>query len=85
MRVLITHLTLTNGFCNDYSLNPVLWTVSLEACLYLLYPLWLTWRIRYGLIRAVQLAAIVSLTSTTVMAFLIEEPTGSSIWFFGNV
>ena len=85
LRVMVTHLTLTNGFFNDYSLNPVLWTVSLEASLYLLYPLWLTWRIRYGLIRAVQLAAVVSLASTTITAFFFKEPTGPSIWFFGNV
>jgi peptidoglycan/LPS O-acetylase OafA/YrhL len=78
-------LTLTNGFFDDYRLNAALWSVSVESLLYLLYPFWLTVRLRHGLVSAALLALGVSAISGTITAHFFETPTGPSIWFFLNV
>jgi peptidoglycan/LPS O-acetylase OafA/YrhL len=82
---LITHLTLTNGFFDDYRLNPVLWSVSVESCLYLLYPLWLAFRRRHGLAAAFALGLAVSTASGAITARIQPVPSGPAMWFFINV
>lgn len=82
---LVSHLTLTNGFFDDYRLNAALWSVSVESFLYLLYPLWLVWRRRYGLVTACALALVVNVTSGTLTAMAWPYLTGPSQWFFLNV
>lgn len=82
---LFTHLTLINGFFDDYRLNPVLWSVSVESLLYLLYPLWLAFRRRHGLVAAFFLGVGVSTISSAITFRFQPVPTGPSMWFFLNV
>jgi peptidoglycan/LPS O-acetylase OafA/YrhL len=82
---LLAHLTLTNGFFADSRLNPVLWSVSVEFMLYLLYPGWLWYRRTRGLRAAVMVPAMVSVVSCLACAFLFRRPTGPTLWFFANV
>ena len=81
----LTHLTLTNGFFDDYRLNAALWSVSVESLLYLIYPLWLTIRRRRGLVTACGVALAVNIASCCVTALLYERPSGPLLWFFLNV
>lgn len=81
----IRHLTLTNGFFNDYRLNPVFWSVSVESCLYLLYPAWLALRRRHGLPLALSVGVLVSVLSSAVSWSLQPTPAGPARWFFLNV
>jgi|GEM_PF-743914 len=85
LRLVLTHLALVNGFFNNYRLNPVLWTVTLESCLYFLYPLWLNVRWRYGLCVAIAMTFGCSTASVVATAYLMTTPTGPSLWFFTNV
>ena len=82
---IFNHLILLNGFFGDYRLNPVLWSVSIECFLYLLYPLWFAFRRRYGLGPAFALGLVVSAVSSGLTARLQPVPTGPSMWFFLNV
>jgi peptidoglycan/LPS O-acetylase OafA/YrhL len=81
----LTHLTLTNGFFDDYRLNAALWSVSVESFLYLIYPLWLAVRRRRGLAVACALALAVNVASCAVTAHFFDRPAGPSLWFFLNV
>jgi peptidoglycan/LPS O-acetylase OafA/YrhL len=85
MRQVLTHLTLTNGFFDDYRFNVALWSVSVEAFLYLVYPVWLYVRQRHGLGKAVAFAFGVSEISAIVTTYVHPEPTGPAIWFFVTV
>jgi peptidoglycan/LPS O-acetylase OafA/YrhL len=82
---LLTHLTLTNGFFDDYRLNPVLWSISVESMLYLLYPAWLAFRRRYGLTAGFGLGVVVSIGSSAITFGYQPEPSGPTMWFFLNV
>lgn len=84
-RVLLSHLTLTNGFLDDYELNPVLWSVSVEFCLYLLYPAWLPFRRRFGCVAAGSVAFAASAASCLATAYWHPEVSGPAMWFFLNV
>jgi peptidoglycan/LPS O-acetylase OafA/YrhL len=84
-RQMLSYFTLTNGFFADYRLNAALWSVSVESLLYLIYPFWLTVRLRHGLVAAAWLAFGVSATSGAVTAHFFKVPTGPSMWFFLNV
>jgi peptidoglycan/LPS O-acetylase OafA/YrhL len=83
--LILTHVTLVNGFFDDYSLNPVLWSVSVEFCLYLLYPSWLSLRRRTGLGPAAAAAFAVSAASCLATALVHPEVSGPALWFFPNV
>ena len=52
------------------SINPVLWTLSVECALYALYPAWARFRARHGLAAGVALAAAVSAASLAAFAAL---------------
>jgi peptidoglycan/LPS O-acetylase OafA/YrhL len=82
---LFTHITLTNGFFEDYSLNPVLWSVSVEMFLYLAYPLWLATRERFGLAVALYFGLLVSVGSNAYMTLTSVPANGPAMWFFLNV
>jgi peptidoglycan/LPS O-acetylase OafA/YrhL len=82
---LLAHLTLTNGFFADSRLNPVLWSVSVEFMLYLLYPGWLWVRRTRGLRVAVTIPAVVSVVSCLMCALVFRRPTGPTLWFFASV
>jgi peptidoglycan/LPS O-acetylase OafA/YrhL len=84
-REIVTHLTLTNGFFNSYSLNPVLWSVSVEFFIYLLYPAWLMVRERFGLGVSLACGLLVSAGSIFCTTMLFEEARGAQLWFFLNV
>lgn len=81
----VRHLTLTNGFFNDYRLNPVFWSVSVEFCLYLLYPAWLALRRRHGLPLAMSASVLISILSSVVCWSIQPTPAGPARWFFLNV
>lgn len=83
--LILAHLTVVNGFFNDYRLNPVLWSVSVECFLYLLYPLWLTAWVRFGSRAAYALAFSISVVSCCLTARLHPTVTGPAKWFFLNV
>jgi peptidoglycan/LPS O-acetylase OafA/YrhL len=83
---LLTHLTLTNGFFNDYRLNPVLWSVSVECMLYLLYPAWLVFRRHHGLVAGFLVGLAVSTVSSLATFWFFQSgPSGPTLWFFPNV
>ena len=67
------HLFLLQGFVSSSfsSINLVLWTISVEFVLYLLYPIFYYIRIKYSLNNALLVAFIVSVIS---ISFLISRP-----------
>ena len=83
--MILSHLTLTNGFVNDYRLNAALWSVSVECFLYLLYPAWLSMRRRLGLSAAALASAMVCGMSCIATSVIHPEASGPAIWFFLNV
>lgn len=83
--LILSHLTLTNGFFDDYRLNAALWSVSVESFLYLIYPLWFFFRRKTGLPTAMFLAITVSAGTSILTAHLQPVPTGPALWFFLNV
>lgn len=80
----VRYLTLSNGFFDDYRLNFTLWSVSVEFCLYLLYPPWLRFRRRFGLLCAVLAVAAISGASCLLTGWIVPVPTGPALWFFPN-
>jgi peptidoglycan/LPS O-acetylase OafA/YrhL len=84
-KIILSHLTLTNGFFDNNDLNPVLWSVSVEFLLYLLYPLWLTTKMRFGLGAAVAAAFLTSAVSCLLTAHWHPQVSGPTQWFFLNV
>lgn len=62
---LLSHLLLIHGFSRSYflSINLPLWTISIEAALYFLYPLFYMIRLRYSLNHAILLAFLSSFIS----------------------
>ncbi len=82
-----SHLFLFHGFSGEYfnTINLVLWTISIEACFYLIYPAWLILRLRVGLSKALiygSLASAASCLFTVVHLYPYGLPAR---WFFLNV
>jgi peptidoglycan/LPS O-acetylase OafA/YrhL len=83
----ISHAFLLHGFSRDYfnSINLVLWTISIEACFYLIYPAWLILRLRVGLGRAFIYGSVISVASCVFTAVYLYPYGLPSRWFFLNV
>ncbi|MFL6799321.1 MAG: acyltransferase family protein [Xanthobacteraceae bacterium] len=84
-RDVVVHVTMLQGFSVDSfnSINLVLWTLTVETCFYLVYPLWLRFRLRFGLYPAVGLAGLVTITSCAATS-LVPSITYPVQWFFLN-
>ncbi|HWB01174.1 MAG TPA: acyltransferase [Pirellulales bacterium] len=68
------------------SINVVLWSVSVEMLLYLIYPVWLWLRLRVGLIGAFSIGCGISLATSAIVATCVETPVPSPAqWFFVNL
>jgi len=64
------HVLLLHGFSQAYfnSINLVLWTISIEAFFYVIYPLWLDYRVKVGLHQSFIVGAGICLSSLIVSA-----------------
>jgi peptidoglycan/LPS O-acetylase OafA/YrhL len=76
------HLLLLNGFFDDYRLNTVMWSVSVEACLYLCYPLWIKTSRHLGLPGSFILSLAISVISASVAYLVCPTGPGPLLWFF---
>jgi peptidoglycan/LPS O-acetylase OafA/YrhL len=83
----LVHLVLLQGFsaAGFNSINLVLWTISIEAMFYLLYPLWYKARNLFGLNLSACLGLAVSVTSWIVCAVWMFPYTLPERWFFLNL
>ena len=65
----LAHLFLLQGFISPYfnSINLVLWTISIEAALYFLYPVWYLLRKKFGANNAFMISVFVSATSCLLL------------------
>jgi peptidoglycan/LPS O-acetylase OafA/YrhL len=82
-----SHLFLLHGFSGEYfnTINLVLWTISIEACFYLIYPAWLILRLRVGLSKALIYGSLASAASCLFTAVYLYPYGLPSRWFFLNV
>lgn len=83
----LIHCFLLQSFFVDSfnSINLVLWTISVEALFYVLYPAWLMFRIRFGLVPAVVLGLGVSATSWLVSSIWFYPYNYPTLWFVLNL
>jgi peptidoglycan/LPS O-acetylase OafA/YrhL len=83
----LMHLVLLQGFSvvGFNSINLVLWTISIEAMFYLLYPLWYKVRNLFGLNFSLCLGLAVSVTSWIVCALWMFPYTLPEKWFVLNL
>lgn len=74
---LLYHLFLLQGFSQHYfnTINLVLWTISIEAALYILYPVFYYIKLNFSLNRALLFSFLVSATSIVI----ISTFTGNSL------
>lgn len=79
---ILIHLFMLHGVVETSfnTLNLVLWSVSIETLLYLLYPVWWLVRRRIGLTRAVLATLGVSAFSAAVCAFWLFPYTPTVKW-----
>jgi peptidoglycan/LPS O-acetylase OafA/YrhL len=80
--LVVRHLLLLNGFFDDYRLNTVMWSVSVEACLYLCYPLWVKSSRKWGLPWSMLLSLGISLFSASAAYLISPTATGPLLWLF---
>jgi peptidoglycan/LPS O-acetylase OafA/YrhL len=82
------HLFLLQGFTADYfnNINPVLWTISVEMALYILYPVFYYLRLNLSLNYALAVVLLISMVS--IAFFTIKGNTNNAqnycvfnIWF----
>jgi peptidoglycan/LPS O-acetylase OafA/YrhL len=80
------HALLLHGFSSSYfnSINLVLWTISIEAFFYIIYPGWLALRLRVGLGRALICGILISVASCVLTAALFYPYGLPARWFFLN-
>ena len=80
------HLLLLNGFSTNYfnTINLVLWTISVEAFFYLIYPGWLKLRLRVGLGEAFIMGTLLSVASCAFTAAFLYPYGLPARWFFLN-
>lgn len=80
------HVLLLHGFSAEHfnTINLVLWTISVEAFFYIIYPIWLNYRLNVGLKRAFVAGTLISLTSLLVTALFFYPFGYPSRWFFIN-
>jgi len=80
------HIFLLHGFSQAYfnSINLVLWTISIEAFFYIIYPLWLKYRLQAGLLRAFVGGTLLSMACCALTAAYFYPYSLPSRWFFLN-
>lgn len=80
------HVLLVHGFSAGYfnGINVVLWTISVEAFFYIIYPAWLNYRVKAGLARAFLGGTALSVLSCFVSALLLYPYGFPTRWFFLN-
>lgn len=78
----IFHLLLIHNFYEPYffSINPAFWSIAVEAQFYLLYPLFLLLRNRYGIEKTVSFLFMLSGASMLLFHFLDPPPVSYSLW-----
>lgn len=78
------HVLLLHGFSAIYfnGINVVLWTISVEAFFYIIYPAWLNYRLKAGLSRAFVAGTALSALSCFVSARLLYPYGFPTRWFF---
>jgi peptidoglycan/LPS O-acetylase OafA/YrhL len=81
---LVVHALLLQGFSSEYfnSINLVLWTISVEFFLYLIYPAWFAMRRRAGIVPAVVAGTIVSIASLLLSWCFFYPYSAPVMWFF---
>ncbi len=81
---LLFHLFLIQGFSNKYfnSINLVLWTISVEFALYLLYPLFYYLRLKTSLTKALGIVFIVSTVSIATIQYFSLNTTVALFFVF---
>jgi peptidoglycan/LPS O-acetylase OafA/YrhL len=80
------HALLLHGFSTNYfnTINLVLWTISIEAFFYLIYPTWLKLRLRAGLGAAFISGTLLSLACSAITAAFLYPYGLPARWFFLN-
>ncbi len=83
---LALHIFLLHGFsvASFNSINVVLWTISIEACFYVIYPVWLNYRLKAGLNRAFGLGNLLSVGSLLFASIFLYPYNFPVRWFFLN-
>jgi peptidoglycan/LPS O-acetylase OafA/YrhL len=83
---LTVHVLLLHGFSTAYfnSINLVLWTISVEAFFYIIYPLWLKYRLKAGLVRAFCCGTLLSAVCCALTAAYFYPYSLPARWFFLN-
>ena len=79
-----THALLIQGFSATFfnGINVVLWTISIEAFFYIIYPVWLKFRLAAGLSRAFLAGTALSLLSCCLSALFLYPYGMPTRWFF---
>lgn len=79
-----THALLIHGFSASYfnGINVVLWTISVEAFFYIIYPSWLKYRLTAGLSRAFLAGTVLSALSCLLSALFLYPYGLPTRWFF---
>lgn len=80
------HVLLLHGFSQAFfnSINLVLWTISIEGFFYIIYPLWLKYRLKAGLLRAFVGGTLLSTVCLALTAAFFYPYSLPSRWFFLN-
>lgn len=83
---LSVHMLLLHGFSSNYfnTINLVLWTISIEAFFYLIYPAWLKLRLRAGLGAAFISGTLLSIACCAFTAAFLYPYGLPARWFFLN-
>jgi peptidoglycan/LPS O-acetylase OafA/YrhL len=81
-----SHLFLLHGFSATYfnTINLVLWTISIEAFFYIIYPVWLGYRLKAGLGRAFLFGTVLSMACCAFTAAFLYPYSLPVRWFFLN-
>ncbi|PWS26397.1 hypothetical protein DHW03_16585 [Pedobacter yonginense] len=84
---LIVHLFVGQGFSSTYfnSINLVLWTITVEAAFYIIYPIYYRINQTKGINQALLFSFLVSLISNLICFLFFRNLSISVIFFFTNL
>lgn len=81
------HLLFLQGFSTSYfnSINLVLWTITIEVCFYILYPVWYFLKNKLGLDAALILSIITSILSWFTIQIYFNQTAYPYFYFVLNL
>lgn len=80
---LFMHIFMLQAYSDEFfnSINLVLWTISIEFTFYIMYPIWLNIRIKYGLKVAIAVGLAIQLIAVLFDIYWLYPYSYSTLWF----